>query len=46
MEGFRAFPSAWRTLQGIGKMNMRWLAKTDIAGQAAFVKRFLGLTTA
>ena len=49
-QGFRAFPSAWRTLQGIEAMNMirkgqvRWLAKGDIAGQAMFVENILGLT--
>ncbi len=37
-QGFRAFHSAWRTLQGIETMNMirkgqvRWLPKNDIAG--------------
>lgn len=42
-QGFRAFHSAWRTLQGIETMSMirkgqvRWLPKDDIAGQAAFV---------
>jgi transposase-like protein len=52
MQGFRAFPSAWRTLQGIETMNMirkgqvRWLPKDDIAGQAAFVGRLFGLTAA
>jgi len=52
MRGFRAFQSAWRTIQGIETVNMirkgqvRWLAKNDIAGQVAFVGRLLGLTTA
>ena len=51
-QGFRAFHSAWRTLQGIETMNMirkgqvRWLAKDDIAGHAAFIGRLLGLTNA
>jgi transposase-like protein len=51
-QGFRAFHSAWRTLQGIETMNMirkgqvRWLAKDDIAGQAAFIGRLFGLTNA
>ena len=51
-QGFRAFHSAWRTLQGIETLNMirkgqvRWLAKDDIAGQAAFIGRLLGLTNA
>jgi transposase, IS6 family len=50
-QGFRAFHSAWRTLQGIETMNMirrgqvRWLPKSDITGQVAFVGRLLGLTT-
>ena len=50
-QGFRAFHSATRTLQGIETMNMirkgqvRWLPKGDIAGQAAFVERLFGLTT-
>jgi transposase-like protein len=47
-QGFRAFHSAWRTLQGIETVNMirrgqvKWLPKNDIAGQAAFVDRLLG----
>ena len=51
-QGFRAFHSAWRTLQGIETMNMirqgqvRWLPKNDIAGQATFVERLFGLTAA
>jgi transposase, IS6 family len=51
-QGFRAFHSARRTLQGIETMNMirkgqvRWLAKNDIAGQVAFIGRLLGLPTA
>ena len=51
-QGFRAFHSAWRTLQGIETMNMirkgqvRWLPKDDIAGQAAFIGRLFGLTAA
>ena len=49
MQGFRAFHSAWRTLQGIEMMNMirkgqvRWLAKDDIAGQVAFIEGLFGL---
>ena len=48
-QGFRAFGSALRTLQGIETINMirkgqvRWLAKGDIVGQAAFVARLFGL---
>jgi transposase-like protein len=51
-QGFRAYYSAWRTLQGIETVNMirkgqvRWLAKGDIAGQAAFIARLFGRTTA
>jgi transposase, IS6 family len=51
-QGFRAFHSARRTLQGIETMNMirkgqvRWLVKNDIAGQVAFIGRLLGLPTA
>jgi transposase-like protein len=50
-QGFRAYYAAWRTLQGIETANMirkgqvRWLAKGDIAGQAAFIGRLFGLTT-
>jgi transposase-like protein len=36
-QGFRAFHSAWRTLQ------VRWLPKDDVAGQVAFIERLLGL---
>jgi len=51
-QGFRAFNSAWRTLQGLETMNMIYkgqvkrLAKDDIEGQATFVGRLFGLTTA
>jgi len=50
-QGFRAFHSAWRTLQGIETMNMirkgqvRWLPKDDVAGQVAFIERLLGVNT-
>jgi transposase, IS6 family len=50
-QGFRAFHSAWCTLQGVETMNIiqkrrvRWLPKGGITGQAAFVKRLFGLTT-
>jgi hypothetical protein len=43
-QGFRAFHSAWRTLQGIETMNMirkgqvRWIEKGDMASQAMFVE--------
>ena len=49
MQGFRAFHSAQRTIQGIEVVNMirkgqvRWLAKGDIVGQVAFVDRILGI---
>ena len=42
---FRAFDSAWRTLQGIDTMNMigkaqvRWLPNNDVVGQADGVTR-------
>jgi IS6 family transposase len=42
-QGFRAFHSAWQTIQGIETMHMirkgqvRWIAKDDIAGQVAFI---------
>ena len=51
-QGFRAFHSASRTIQGIEIVNMirkgqvRWLPKDDIAGQAAFVARLLGVRPA
>jgi transposase-like protein len=51
-QGFRAFYSAWRTIQGIETMTMirkgqvRWLPKNDIAGQAAFIGRLFGVPTA
>ena len=51
-QGFRAFRSAARTIQGIETMNMirkgqvRWLSKGDIAGQVAFVSGLLGLPAA
>jgi transposase, IS6 family len=52
MQGFRAFYSACRTIQGIETVNMvrkgqvRWLAKSDIAGQVAFIAGLFGLTAA
>ncbi len=52
MQGFRAFYSARRTIQGIETVNMirkgqvRWLAKSDIAGQVAFIAGLFGLTAA
>ena len=51
-QGFRAFDSAWRTLQGIETIYMirkgqvRWLPKDDTAGQAAFIGRLFGLNRA
>ena len=47
-QGFRAFHSARRTIQGIEVMNMirkgqvRWVAKRDTVGQVAFVGRLVG----
>ena len=52
MQGFRAFHSAWRTIQGIETVNMirkgqvRWLRKADIFGQAAFIARLFGVAIA
>jgi IS6 family transposase len=52
MQGFRAFHSAWRTIQGIKTVNMirkgqvRWLRKADIFGQAAFIARLFGVAIA
>ena len=49
-QGFRAFDSAARTIQGIETVNMirkgqvRWVTKDDIAGQVAFVAGLFGLT--
>jgi hypothetical protein len=51
-QGFRAFHSVWRTLQGIEAMNMirkgqvRWIPKGDIVHQAMFIEDILGLTRA
>jgi IS6 family transposase len=51
-QGFRAFRSAARTIQGVEMMNMirkgqvRWLPKGDIAGQVAYVSGLLGLAAA
>ena len=48
-QGFRPFAAAARTIQGIETVNMirkgqvRWLAKDDILGQVAFVRRLFGL---
>ncbi len=42
-QGFRSFPSAWRTIQGIETINMirkgqiRWLPKNDLSGHAMFI---------
>ena len=52
MQGFRAFQTAWRTIQGIETLSMirkgqvKWLAKDDIPWQAAFVGNLFGLTHA
>jgi transposase-like protein len=51
-QGFRSFRAAARTIQGFEMMNMirkgqlRWLAKSDIVGQVAFLAGLLGLGTA
>ena len=47
--GFRSAEGACRTIEGyeamhaIRKGQIRWLPKNDIAGQARFVERSLGL---
>jgi IS6 family transposase len=47
-----SFHSAWRTIQGIETMNMirkgqiRWLPKSDILGQAAFVSDLFAVAIA
>jgi len=52
MQGFRSFHSAWRTIQGVETVNMirkgqiRWLPKSDILGQAAFILGLFGLAIA
>jgi len=52
MQGFRAFSSAWRTIQGVETVNMirkgqvRWLAKGEITGQVAFINGVFGLPAA
>jgi transposase-like protein len=52
MQGFRAFHSACRTIQGIETVNMirkgqvRWLAKGDITGQVAFISSLFGIPIA
>jgi transposase-like protein len=51
MQGFRAFHSAWRTIQGIETINMirkgqvRWLPKGDTARQVAFISSLFGIPT-
>jgi transposase-like protein len=51
-QGFRAFHSAWRTIQGIETINMirkgqvRWVSKGDIAGQVAFIAGLFGIAVA
>src|SRR6201992_4288460 len=48
-KGYKSFPSAWRTLQGIETVNMirkgrvRWLPKEDSLGHAHFVGELFGL---
>ena len=50
MQGFRAFQTAWRTIQGIETVSMirkgqvKWLEKDDILGQATLVSHLFGLT--
>jgi transposase, IS6 family len=51
-QAFRAFHSAWRTIQGIETINMirkgqvRWVPKGDIAGQVAFIAGLFGIAVA
>jgi transposase, IS6 family len=51
-QGFRAFHSAWRTIQGIETVNMirkgqvRWIPRGDIAGQVAFIAGLFGVAVA
>ena len=51
-QGFQSFDGAWRTLQGyevlhmIRKGQVRWLSKTDVAGQVLFINETLGLKAA
>ena len=51
-KGYGSFQSAWRTLQGIETLNMirkgrvKWLAKEDAVGQAAFIGQLFGLVAA
>ncbi len=51
-QGFRSFASALPTIQGIETMNMirkgqiRWLQKSDILGQVAFISALFGIGTA
>jgi transposase, IS6 family len=48
-KGYGSFQSAWRTLQGIEKVNMirkgrvKWLPKEDAVGQAIFISALFGL---
>jgi transposase-like protein len=50
-KGYGSFQSAWRTLQGIETVQMirkgrvRWLAKSDVVGQALFISGLFGLAT-
>lgn len=52
MQGFRSFHSAWRTIQGIETVNMirkgqiRWLPKSDILRQAAFISELFAVAIA
>ena len=52
MQGFRAFYSPWRRIQGIETVNIirkgqvRWLAKGDITGQVAFINGLFSLAAA
>jgi len=51
-QGFRSFDGALRTIQGyqamhmIGKGQVRWLPKGDVAGQVLFIRETFGLKAA
>ncbi len=48
-KGYGSFQSAWRTLQGIETMHMinkgrvKWLTKSDAAGQVNFIEFLFGI---
>ena len=48
-KGYRSFPTAWRTLQGIEavlmirKGRVRWVAKGDAMAQSRFIAELFGI---